>query len=252
MLVFVIIVTVGLIYAACVFEPNLLWFIGAAALVQIVINFIFKENKEHKKLYFPEDEVKVPLIEFTDSLRHSIMSKRFDQEEARERLTLAGARDLVAIYRGIKPMVDSFNLTDVDEDAKQDALQCIANLDAIGEIILNELADRQIEAYRHSKREVDGNYARVFATSISANLFSENLTDEQVLENVAKIPYNADLVHIVLDTDREVFDSTSEITTGSEEEMERYYHNNLRKIQFLLRQELAKRVIAKESRHRFF
>ena len=159
---------------------------------------------------------------------------------------------MVAIYRGIKPMVDSFNLTDVDEDAKQDALQCIANLDAIGEIILNELADRQIEAYRHSKREVDGNYARVFATSISANLFSENLTDEQVLENVAKIPYNADLVHIVLDTDREVFDSTSEITTGSEEEMERYYHNNLRKIQFLLRQELAKRVIAKESRHRFF
>ena len=124
MLVFVIIVTVGLIYAACVFEPNLLWFIGAAAWVQIVVNFIFKENKEHKKTYFPEDEVKVPLIEFTDSLSYSVWSKFFNQEEVREKLKSAGTRELVAIYRGIKPMVDSFDLTDVDESVKKDTLNC--------------------------------------------------------------------------------------------------------------------------------
>ena len=252
MLVFVIIVTVGLVYAACVFEPNLFWFLGAATLLQIVVNFIFKEDEKHLKVASPEDEIKVPLIEFIDSLRHSTWSKLFDQEEAREKIKQMGIREVVAIYRGIKPVVDSFDFTDVDEDAKQEAMRCIANLDAIREIILNEIADRQIEAYRHSRRDIDGNYAKIYARSLGADLYSENLTDEQALNGVANIPVSSDLVHIVLDTDKEIFDSTAEITTGSEAEMERYYHNNLRKIQFLLRQELAKRVIAKESRHRFF
>jgi hypothetical protein len=73
-------------------------------------------------------------------------------------------------------------------------------------------------------------------------LYNHNLSDEEALLAVNKFS-DAELVFTVLDIPSEILNSTSEHTCGREEEMEAYYHNNLRRIEFLLRNELAKRFL---------
>ena len=57
-----------------------------------------------------------------------------------------------------------------------------------------------------------------------------------------------DLVKIALSIPKEIFNTTSEIATGREEDAEAYYHNNLRKIECAIRVLLAKRVLGETSR----
>lgn len=228
MIPFLIIVTAGLIYAACVFEPNLFWILGAAALVEIAYDVFWKGKPE---LSHDEEQIKLVLERFFSEMKHSPWSKRFDQEVVRERLETLSELFIKALYKGIQ------------EELKEetDEIYC-KNLQFTLIDIRQEIANRQIEAYRHAKREKKGNYARIYADSLEAQLLHENLNDEEALKTVAQYS-DAELVFAVLDTPEEIHNTTAELTTGREEEMEAYYHNNLRRIEFLLRIELAKRFL---------
>ena len=228
-----IIVTFGMIYAAWTFEPNLLWVIGAAALIQLVYNVFWKDKPETHA----EDEPTSTEAEiFFNGLKHSPWSKLFDGYEAKEKLKELSDVRIKAVYQGIQN-----ELQDEDDEI------CCKNLRHVVAEIQQEIADRKVEAYRRTRRKYKSNYARIYADSLEEHLLSENLTDEQALKTAAKFS-DAELVFVILDTPKQIFDTTAELTTGREEKMEAYYHNNLRRIEFLLRLELAKRFLESEAK----
>ena len=231
MIAFWIIIAAGLIYAACAFELNLLWFFAAAVVVQVVCDLIRRKNPE---LSHDEEQEKLVYENFFSEMKYSPKSKLFDSHLVREKLQGYNELLIKSLYRTIQKKLE----TETDE------VYC-KNLQYTLIDIRQEVANRQIEAYRHAKREKEGNYARIYSHSLNAPLLKENLSDEEALKTVAKYS-DAELVFVVLDTPEEISYTTAEITTGREEEMEAYYHNNLRKIEFLLRLELAKRFLERK------
>lgn len=228
MIAFLIVITVGLIYAALMYETNLLWFVAAAALIQ----FFFDVIKEKKTDPAGErSKSQLAMEKFFSDLKYSPWSKFFDHPAAREQLQSLSDVRLKAVFFGIQEELKT----------ESDALYC-SNLQSLAIDIRQELAARMIEAYSHSKREKQGNYARIYANSLDFPLLSQELKDTEALENVAQYS-DAELVFAILDTAKEIESTTAELTTGREEEMEAYYHNNLRKIEFLLRGELARRAL---------
>lgn len=231
--IYSIIVTFGMIYAAWTFEPNLLWVIGAAALIQLVYNFFWKDKPEtHAEDGSTSTEAEI----FFNGLKYSPWSKLFDGYEAKEKLKELSDVRIKAVYQGIQN-----ELQDEDDEI------CCKNLRYVVAEIQQEIADRKVEAYRRTRRKYKSNYARIYADSLEEHLLSKNLTDEQALKTAAKFS-DAELVFVILDTPKQIFDTTAELTTGREEEMEAYYHNNLRRIEFLLRLELAKRFLESEAK----
>lgn len=228
MTLFLVIVTAGLIYAACAYDLNLFWFIGAAVLVQILRNVLWPKEPE---LGHDERQKQLVMKDFFSSMRYSPWSKFFSSELAKEKLQETNEIIIKALYEAIQDELE----------VEHDETYC-KNLQYVLIDIRQEIANRQIEAYRHSKREKKGNYARIYANSLELPLTSMNLSDEEALKNATQYS-TAELVHVVLDVPDEIFDTTAELTTGRDEEMEAYYHNNLRKIEFVLRLELAKRFL---------
>ena len=230
MFIFTIIVTVGLIYAACVYEPNLLWFIGAATLLQVIHNMLWPQEAETKN-----DPYQSVMDKFFSDMRYSPWSKFFSTNDVKEKLQTTNEQIIKKLYQAVQN-----ELKDVDNET-----YC-KNLQFVQICICQEITNRQIEAYRHSRKDTENNYAKTYADSLEFPLTSSNLSDEEALKNAGQCS-DADLVHVILDVPDQIRNTTAELTVGREEEMERYYHNNLRKIEYLFRLELAKRFLEKKD-----
>lgn len=223
MTVFLFIAAVGLVYAACMYEPHLFWFLGVGALAQIFYNLLQTSREQNKD----QDVMKNFFAEFKDSP----YSKLFDTELAREKIQEMSNLLCKSLYRSLE------NELYMTEDETYSA-----NLQFLMIDIRQKITDQQIEAYRYCKRKKEGNYANIYASSLKLPLYKEELRDKEVL-NIVNQFSDAELVFTVLDIPSEILNSTSEHTCGREEEMEACYHNNLRRIEFLLRNELAKRFL---------
>lgn len=224
MVTFTIIVTVGLVCSACMYDLNLFWFLGIALIAHIFVKII-KVSKDGMR------DSKA-MANFFSELEHSPESEKFSIEEVKEKFQEKGTLLIKSIYNSI--------LNEIWD--KEDEKTYCKNLRFILIEIRQEIAARQIEAHRYSKRKKKDNYARMYAHSLNFPLYQYELSDKEALQIVDQYS-DAELSFVVLDTDGEILNTTSEHTCGREEEMESYYHNNLRRIQFLLRKELAKRYL---------
>ncbi len=228
MTLFAIIVTVGVIYAACMYDPELLWVIGVACVAQFIRNLLKTEPELSQK----QTQDRLVYNDFFKGMRYSPWSKYFSINEAKEKLQQTTNEMVIkALYHEI---LDDLEIED-------DKTYC-NNMHYVLIEIRQEIANRQIEAYRHGKPKGDTNYAQNYAASLGVSLTSSELTDEEALKNAGQCS-TADLVYVILDVPEQISNTTAELTTGREEEMEGYYHNNLRKIEYLLRLELAKRFL---------
>ena len=205
------------------YDLNLFWFLGVGALAQIFYNLLQTSREQNKD----QDVMKNFFAEFKDSP----YSKLFDTELAREKIQDMSNLLCKSLYRSLE------NELYMTEDETYSA-----NLQFLMIDIRQKITDQQIEAYRYCKRKKEGNYANIYASSLKLPLYKEELSDKEALQIVDQYS-DAELSFVVLDTDGEILNTTSEHTCGREEEMESYYHNNLRRIQFLLRKELAKRYL---------
>jgi hypothetical protein len=169
---------------------------------------------------------------FFSELEHSPETEEFSVDEVKEKLKSTNVFFIKSIYNSI--------LNELWYNENE--IYC-KNLRFILIEMNQEIADRKIGAHQYSKRKKDVNYAREYASSLNFPLYNHNLSDEEALLAVNKFS-DAELVFIILDTNKEIMATTSEHTFGREEEMEACYHNNLRRIEFLLRKELAKRFFA--------
>ena len=65
---------------------------------------------------------------------------------------------------------------------------------------------------------------------------------QEEITHIIKETYDWDLAACIRAIPTEIFNTTSEITVGREEEMEAHYHNNLRHIKSMLQEELELRT----------
>ena len=230
MFIFTIILTVGLIYAACMYEPNLLWFIGAAILLQLIHNMLWPQEAETKN-----DPYQSVMEKFFSELKYSPWSKFFSIDEVKEKLQNTNEQIIKKLYWAI--------LNELEVEGEEPYCN---NMQFVLIEIRQEITNRQIEAYRHSRKDTENNYAKAYADSLEFPLTSSDLSDEEALKNACQCS-DADLVHVILDVPDLIRNTTAELTTGREEEMEHYYHNNLHKIEYLFRLELAKRFLEKKD-----
>jgi hypothetical protein len=219
-----IIVTIGLGYAACKVDHGLWWFFVVAVLAQAVYCII--------KSFYKENQALNSMNIFFAELKHSPDSENFDNEEVRENLQRINAYMAKEIFLGIQ-----------NELTYQDDQIYIKNLLMVLNEIRQRVSDCRIEAFRYSKRKNSGNYACMYANSLNFPLSDQHLTDEKILKVAGQFS-DAELVFIILDTSNEILNTTADYTTGrTEEMMEIYYHNNLRRIESVLRKELSERFL---------
>jgi len=251
MYAFSIIAALGLIYAACTYDVNLLLFLGVALVLQFIVWLLKSACYKVEKEAITGDQNYNNLHDFLSAMKFSPWSKFFNEYSVKDQLEKMRTSEIIGAYRGIIQEIKSCKADlEADPSVAADQEYYVKNLNVIVRLIRAELAKREIENHEDApkKQAATGNWAAYCAGKFEdrCRLWHENLKVVKIY-GVVKEMSNDELAAVVLDTGKEIFQTTAEHTTGKEEEAEAYYHNNLRKIERVIRVLLAKRVLGDKT-----
>lgn len=250
MYAFSIIVALGLIYAACAYDANLLLFFGIAITLQIIVWLLKSSFYKMEEKAPTGDQNYQNLYDFMCAMKFSPWSKFFNEYSVKGQLEKTETSRIVAVYRGImQELIVCKAYVEADPSVVADQEYYVKNLQTIVRLIRAELVKRKIENHKDApkKQAATGNWAAYCAGKFDySRLWQESLSVAEISSKV-KAFSDEELVAVVLDTPKEILHTTSEYATGKEEEAEAHYHNNLRKIERVIRDILAKRMLGDKT-----